>query len=600
MSDKTTNVLEQADELLAAGKLKHAIEVLRINVRENPENRRALNKLGDLYLHSDQPDRAIELFRQVGSEFHEDGLAPQAVAMFKKVVRIDPEQWDAYEVLGDLYKELELPFEAASQYEIAAKAYHRSGDKEGAIRADQGVISQRPQDAAARARLAELYLTTDRIPEALEEYSEIGEVMIAEGEPEQAFRLYSRVLESHFDSDFAHSAIETLQRGSASGVAARLAVLVEQLEKVTHPTTPVLAEPHVDEVEAEPVAESSEEGAPAEEPAEPTPAAEAEVEAKAPASPREAAEDSLEGQETVTEEEEVFEIDLSDLKGVEATGDQAPSAPDTTEAGVEGQPPLAEAAEPDATSELDPDLVELLDDVELDIEQERFDRALRRLTAVRREAGNNRKFLRLWRQVTHPESIDEQVAEAAPRGRLPEPEAAQEPAAEVPVHDLRDLGSEVEGRMMVAAASGDDAESDSIEEIVAGFTQGLAEALSPDDYDTHYNLGLGYQEMGLIDEAIGEFQIAAKSDEHLVNAASMLGYAFRERGLFDLAYEWYERARTSDLATGEQRLAMRYEQAETQFEAEEIERAYQLFQEVYGVDSTFRDVAKRIDELRTS
>lgn len=566
------NALEQADDLLARGKIKSAIDALRAAVRADPDNRRALNKLGDLYVKSDQPDRAIAMFRRIGGGFQEDGLSAQAIALFKKVVRIDPEQWDAYEILGDLYRDQELPFEAAAQYEVAARAYLRTDDLPAAIRAHQGVVNNRPDDAAARSKLAELYLTTRRFAQALDEYSVIGRQMIAVGQAEQALAVYTKVLESHFDADFGRGAVSDLRQGGEEGLAARLAVVVDGL--APEPGVESAAQQPAtsgDDVEVEilgddampPSVEIPRETEPPEESVsvEATEAPASERAEPAPESQPEAAAGAGAGEQA---EEEVFEIDLSELEGLESV----PTAE------------LEDVAAQLETSELDVQLVQLLAGVERDLDAGERERALRRLTAVRSRAGDNPHFKTLWQRANQTEV----------------PAAESAPAAE----DLRGLGAEVQDSMMVAEATGADSEGESIEEIVAGFTKGLADALSPDDFDTHYNLGLGYQEMGLIDEAIGEFQIAAKSPPHLVDAAAMLGYAFRQRGLYDLAFEWYERARSSEVATDEQRLAMRYEQAETQYEAEEIELAYQLFQEVYGVDSTFRDVAQRIDELRTS
>ena len=60
----------------------------------------------------------------------------------------------------------------------------------------------------------------------------------------------------------------------------------------------------------------------------------------------------------------------------------------------------------------------------------------------------------------------------------------------------------------------------SLEEIVEGFKRGVAEHLSPTDYDTHFNLGIAYREMELLDEAIGEFQLSAKDPHFLVSCCS--------------------------------------------------------------------------------
>ena len=91
---------------------------------------------------------------------------------------------------------------------------------------------------------------------------------------------------------------------------------------------------------------------------------------------------------------------------------------------------------------------------------------------------------------------------------------------------------EAEGRLGGEALG--QPEEPTLEEIVEGFKRGVAENLSSEDYDTHYNLGIAYREMGLLDEAIGEFQLAAKDPAHLVDCCSMLGVSFLEKGLPEL------------------------------------------------------------------
>ncbi len=85
---------------------------------------------------------------------------------------------------------------------------------------------------------------------------------------------------------------------------------------------------------------------------------------------------------------------------------------------------------------------------------------------------------------------------------------------------------ELEGEELLVAP-----EEQSLEEIVEGFKKGMAETLSAEDYDTHYNLGIAYREMGLIDEAIGEFQLAAKDARYLVDCCSLSGDVLSREGL---------------------------------------------------------------------
>lgn len=137
----------------------------------------------------------------------------------------------------------------------------------------------------------------------------------------------------------------------------------------------------------------------------------------------------------------------------------------------------------------------------------------------------------------------------------------------------------------------------SLEEIVEGFKKGVAEHLSPTDYDTHFNLGIAYREMGLLDEAIGEFQIAAKEPSHLVLCCSMLGLCFLDKGLPELAVRWYRRGLDAPALSEEDNLGLHYDLGCAYLGLDDKESAYKVFVDLYGMDTNYRDVATRIEEL---
>ncbi|HKH46042.1 MAG TPA: tetratricopeptide repeat protein [Thermoanaerobaculia bacterium] len=137
----------------------------------------------------------------------------------------------------------------------------------------------------------------------------------------------------------------------------------------------------------------------------------------------------------------------------------------------------------------------------------------------------------------------------------------------------------------------------SLEEIVEGFKKGVAEHLSPTDYDTHFNLGIAYREMGLLDEAIGEFQLAAKDASHLVLCCSMLGLCFLDKGLPDLAIKWYRRALEAPSLSEEDQLGMLYDLGNVYMQTGDNASAYNTFAELYGVDANYRDVTAKLEEL---
>ncbi|MBW8877039.1 MAG: hypothetical protein JF614_18900 [Acidobacteria bacterium] len=137
----------------------------------------------------------------------------------------------------------------------------------------------------------------------------------------------------------------------------------------------------------------------------------------------------------------------------------------------------------------------------------------------------------------------------------------------------------------------------SLEEIVEGFKKGVAEHLSPTDYETHFNLGIAYREMGLLDEAIGEFQIAAKEPTHLVLCCSMLGLCFLDKGLPELAIRWYRRGLDAPGVNEEDTLGLLYDLGCAHLAVGDKETAYKVFVDLYGMDTNYRDVVARLEEL---
>jgi tetratricopeptide (TPR) repeat protein len=137
----------------------------------------------------------------------------------------------------------------------------------------------------------------------------------------------------------------------------------------------------------------------------------------------------------------------------------------------------------------------------------------------------------------------------------------------------------------------------SLEEIVEGFKKGVAENLSAEDYATHYNLGIAYREMGLVDEAIGEFQLASKDPGHLADCCAMLGLCFVEKGLPELAIKWYRRALETPNLSEESSLGLLYDMGDVYMIMGDWDAARKTFVELYGINSNYRDVVAKLAEL---
>ena len=138
------------------------------------------------------------------------------------------------------------------------------------------------------------------------------------------------------------------------------------------------------------------------------------------------------------------------------------------------------------------------------------------------------------------------------------------------------------------------------EEIFKEFKKGVEQQLDSEDYDTHYNLGIAYKEMGLIDEAIGEFQLASKDAKRAVECASMLGLCFLEKGMPQLAIKWYRKGLEIPEIKEEEHLGLLYDLGSAYVDVGDTESAQKAFMEVYGLNTNYRDIVTRIKQLENA
>ena len=130
-------------------------------------------------------------------------------------------------------------------------------------------------------------------------------------------------------------------------------------------------------------------------------------------------------------------------------------------------------------------------------------------------------------------------------------------------------------------------------------------ATADEDPETHYNLGVAFREMGLLDEAIGELQKVCQSVERgrpfplIMQTYTWLAQCFLDKGVPEAAIRWYERAlKLSDLDE-DTRIALHYELASAYETAADKPAALNHYMEVYGSNIDYRDVSERIKALKS-
>ncbi len=140
-------------------------------------------------------------------------------------------------------------------------------------------------------------------------------------------------------------------------------------------------------------------------------------------------------------------------------------------------------------------------------------------------------------------------------------------------------------------------------ELKQDLESGIASA--DEDPETHYNLGVAFREMGLLDEAIGELQKTCQSVDRgrpfaqTMQAYTWLAQCFLDKGVPEAAARWYDKALGVPGIDGETRMALHYELGSAFETSGDKPSALKHFMNVYGSNIDYRDVAERIKALKS-
>ncbi len=211
------------------------------------------------------------------------------------------------------------------------------------------------------------------------------------------------------------------------------------------------------------------------------------------------------------------------------------------------------------------------------------------------------------------ESDAPEISEA-PEGHaaLSAPELAEDRRGNLLDGLRRDIESSLNELQAAPAATAGGQDGDSSMEVKAdslnAALRDLLAELEPEQQEdqqtpeVHYNLGIAFREMGLLDEAVGEFQRAAhgadRQTSRFVETSSLLGACFMEKGMPALAARWYPRALESTGNTEETTLGLNYELGLAYEQSGDAEAALERFSEVYSMNIDYRDVAEKIRSLQ--
>jgi tetratricopeptide (TPR) repeat protein len=214
-------------------------------------------------------------------------------------------------------------------------------------------------------------------------------------------------------------------------------------------------------------------------------------------------------------------------------------------------------------------------------------------------------FLQQYREVSGRPSPTGETLDEHPG---PAPEAMNEQVKvkmEANIYDLlkkKSMEGQVQGEgdgegAETGAPEGSPLERLEFQDLFDNFKQGIQGQVARDDYETHYNLGVAYHEMGLYEDAMEELQIACMDPALQYDAYFLMGSCARDLERPDVALDCYEKVLNTEGLDQDQRRGIRYEQALTLRASGQDEQALQIFQEIRDEASDYRDTEQQIQEI---
>ncbi|HYD55009.1 MAG TPA: tetratricopeptide repeat protein, partial [Gemmatimonadaceae bacterium] len=162
---------------------------------------------------------------------------------------------------------------------------------------------------------------------------------------------------------------------------------------------------------------------------------------------------------------------------------------------------------------------------------------------------------------------------------------------------LRDEPTVKSTRMVVEEHEPTGDEEADFADMLRKFKQGIAESVSEEDHQSHYDLGIAFKEMGLIDEAIAEFQKALRSPTNRVPTYEALGQCFVEKSQYQLAATVLGRALSEGGSSDDPLIGVLYLLGRASEALGRTADALAYYQRVFVIDIQFRDVARRIADV---
>lgn len=221
--------LKNAEKFLRIGRLDAAIAEYARLVEDQPKDWNTANALGDLYMRAGQSDKAVPLYSRVAGHLLAEGFYPKAAALFKKILKITPDDEAAQLRLAEIAARQGLMADARAYYAAVERQRRQAGDAAGADEIVVRLGDLDPDDLDARLSAARAAARGGQAAEAAAQYGQLYDDLLDAGREEEAASCVERAAEGFAAAgDFARAA--ALLRQFAVRVPGRVPTLLKLVE----------------------------------------------------------------------------------------------------------------------------------------------------------------------------------------------------------------------------------------------------------------------------------------------------------------------------------------------------------------------------------
>jgi len=186
--------IDAAQKYLQQGKMPQAIAEYQQILKNEPKDQVTLMTLGDLFVRQGETFQALEYFERLAKIFLTDGFTTKAIAIYKKVAKLAPEETRPLERLAELYVQQGVLSEARPLYLQLAEVHLKAGRQPQAAGLLRKLLEAEPENLRVHTKLGELQLAMGQQKEAIETFHLAVQRVLDHGDHAEAIRLADRLL----------------------------------------------------------------------------------------------------------------------------------------------------------------------------------------------------------------------------------------------------------------------------------------------------------------------------------------------------------------------------------------------------------------------